>query len=755
MIKKTGLPDSVKSLFHPINLLYGAVAIAILVVLYFISLQSYLLFHGIVEIAGIAVAFSIFIIIWNTRQVIWDAFYLIIGIAFLVIGIIDLAHMLTFSGMVLFPKNSSDISLQLSIAARCFQSITFFIATLFIGKSITKSRRYDVPIIVTACTTVCVLLFFSLFVWRNFPTSIVEGLGLTPFRIISEYLIALILIATIVILYRKREHFDPAVLNFLITALVFLILSELTLTSSVSVYGFMNLLGYLFRLLSVYFFYRTFVVISLTRPHSLLLLKLRMEEHELRERFKELNCMYSISALMALPEVSLTEIMEKTVHLIPPAMQFHDIAEARIVLEGQNTQTAPFLDTTGILAQEIRVNGNPVGRVEVWYREERPGEYEGPFTIEERNLINVIAERMGILVERLRAEEAIRESRTLLAITQRLAKVGGWEWDVARQMMTWTDETYRIHGFNPADGSVDLVQRSIACYDPDDRVVVKAAFRACSEKGIPYDMEIPFTPASGSRIWVRTKAQPVSEGGRIVKVVGNLMDITERKLAVEAFRSANKKLNLLSGITRHDIRNQLTVLSGYLELSKRSLADPAAMANFIAREEKVASAIARQISFTKDYEDLGVKSAVWQDVSALVRSAVAALPVRNTEVDIRCSGFEVFADPLLEKVFYNLIDNSLHYGGEKMTAIRITAEKDGGDLRIICEDDGDGIGAEDKMQLFTKGFGKHTGLGLFLSREILSITGITITEIGVPGKGARFEIMVPNGAWRFIKKIIG
>ena len=74
MIKKTGLPDSVKSLFHPINLLYGAVAIAILVVLYFISLQSYLLFHGIVEIAGIAVAFSIFIIIWNTRQVIWDAF---------------------------------------------------------------------------------------------------------------------------------------------------------------------------------------------------------------------------------------------------------------------------------------------------------------------------------------------------------------------------------------------------------------------------------------------------------------------------------------------------------------------------------------------------------------------------------------------------------------------------------------------------------------------------------------------------------
>jgi signal transduction histidine kinase len=100
-------------------------------------------------------------------------------------------------------------------------------------------------------------------------------------------------------------------------------------------------------------------------------------------------------------------------------------------------------------------------------------------------------------------------------------------------------------------------------------------------------------------------------------------------------------------------------------------------------------------------------------------------------------------------VFYNLIDNSLHYGGNKMTAIRITAEEQGGNLRIIYEDDGVGISAGDKKQLFTKGFGKHTGLGLFLSREILSITGITITENGEQGKGVRFEITVPNGAWRY------
>ena len=124
-------------------------------------------------------------------------------------------------------------------------------------------------------------------------------------------------------------------------------------------------------------------------------------------------------------------------------------------------------------------------------------------------------------------------------------------------------------------------------------------------------------------------------------------------------------------------KTRLLVLSGFLELSKRSLSDAAAMADFIAKEEKAAAAIARQISFTKDYEDLGVKSAVWQDVSALVSSTTHELPMQNIRIDNRCPGLEVFADPLLEKVFYNLIDNSLHYGGKKMTAIRITAEEQG------------------------------------------------------------------------------
>ena len=223
----------------------------------------------------------------------------------------------------------------------------------------------------------------------------------------------------------------------------------------------------------------------------------------------------------------------------------------------------------------------------------------------------------------------------------------------------------------------------------------------------------------------------------------------ELSQAQAAFRRANEKLNLLSGITRHDIKNQLLILSGYLEVSKRSLDDPERTAEFIAKERKIADTIARQISFTKDYEDLGVKAPAWQGVASVVRSAGAGLPAGDIRIEAGDPDLEIYADPLLEKVFYNLIDNALRYGGAGMTRIRISHQLAGEELIIAVEDDGEGIRQEDKSRLFTKGFGRHTGLGLYLSREILSITGIGITEDGEPGKGARFAITVPEGEFRF------
>lgn len=186
----------------------------------------------------------------------------------------------------------------------------------------------------------------------------------------------------------------------------------------------------------------------------------------------------------------------------------------------------------------------------------------------------------------------------------------------------------------------------------------------------------------------------------------------------------------------------------FLELPHESLNNPEELAEFLKKNQKIADTIARQIMFTKEYEDLGVKEPCWQNVSAGVENAVAGLPVRNIHVVTETPGLEIFADPLVEKVFYNLIDNALRYGGEQMTNIRIRSHPAGQSLVLVFEDNGAGIPDRDKKIIFDKEVGKNTGLGLYLSHEILSITGITIAEMGTPGNGARFEITVPDGGGR-------
>lgn len=226
-----------------------------------------------------------------------------------------------------------------------------------------------------------------------------------------------------------------------------------------------------------------------------------------------------------------------------------------------------------------------------------------------------------------------------------------------------------------------------------------------------------------------------------------LSDITYIRKAEEALRLSGKNLALLYGITRHDIQDQLMVLSGSLELSLGNVKEKERTAH-INRAQKAAGTIHRQIAFTKEYEQIGAHAPVWQCCRTLVDTAARQAPLGKIVVknDLR-SEMEVFADPLVVKVFYNLMDNAARYGG-KIKTIRFFAEKTVFGHILVCEDDGDGVVTGEKEKIFERGFGKNTGMGLFLASEILAITGLTIRETGEPGKGARFEIAVPKEAWR-------
>jgi PAS domain S-box-containing protein len=209
----------------------------------------------------------------------------------------------------------------------------------------------------------------------------------------------------------------------------------------------------------------------------------------------------------------------------------------------------------------------------------------------------------------------------------------------------------------------------------------------------------------------------------------------------EAVLKTNKKLNILSNITRHDILNKLTVLQAYMDLMKERVTDPK-MDMYIQAQEKAALAIAQQIDFTKTYQDLGVRQPEWQDINQVIRKNREQIDLKGIQFESNLKEVSLYADPLIEKVFYNLLDNSIRYG-EKITHISISSKQETSGFTLIYEDDGIGIPDKDKKHIFERGVGKNTGLGLFLAREILSITGMTIEETGTSGKGVRFEIHVP------------
>ncbi|WP_421910111.1 ATP-binding protein [Methanolacinia petrolearia] len=226
-----------------------------------------------------------------------------------------------------------------------------------------------------------------------------------------------------------------------------------------------------------------------------------------------------------------------------------------------------------------------------------------------------------------------------------------------------------------------------------------------------------------------------------------ITDFTGRKKAEEALFLANKKLNMLSSIARHDILNSIMAVTGYLEMSKDIAEDPD-LQKFIAKETEAVNLIRRQIEFTRQYQDIGVNEPKWQNVGIIADQCAGMLDMEGIKFENKLKGLEIFCDPLIEKVFYNLMENSFRHGGS-VTEISLSHSMKGEDLVISYRDNGVGIADKDREKLFQRCFGKNTGLGLFLSREILSITGILIAENGKEGKGVNFKITVPKGSFRF------
>jgi PAS domain S-box-containing protein len=267
-----------------------------------------------------------------------------------------------------------------------------------------------------------------------------------------------------------------------------------------------------------------------------------------------------------------------------------------------------------------------------------------------------------------------------------------------------------------------------------------------NRRGVFEPFEFRFLTKNLSPRWVQVSGKTLPGKEAVSGFYGVIADIHERKRMEDALRHANKQIILLTSITRHDILNGITKMRLSLDLVKSETRDEKLL-NFFEQQESIITSIQHQINFTRDYQNIGLRPPKWKDIVDRFHAAVATVPLGKISVSVDIKNIEVFTDNLIERVFANLIENSLEHG-VKTTTIRFFSEPQGRDLILVYEDDGIGIPAEEKELVFEHTRRGRISYGLFFSREVLAITGLSIKETGETGKGTRFEILLPEGLYR-------
>jgi PAS domain-containing protein len=264
---------------------------------------------------------------------------------------------------------------------------------------------------------------------------------------------------------------------------------------------------------------------------------------ELGERVKELNCLYGISALVEKPGVSLAEILQRTVELIPPGWQYPEITGARVALEGDEFRTVHFSESAAWQqSADIIVHGQPSGSVEVCYLEERPESDEGPFLMEERSLINAIAERLGEIIKRVRAEALLREQNQFITTVFESLRHPFYVVDANDYSIKMANSAVLDGELPPGVTCFALTHgRTTPCAEAGHSCPVEEI----KKTGKPVVMEHTHYDQEGDRRVYEVRGHPIfDDAGEVAQIIEYTLDVTERKQMEEALRTARDELEL-------------------------------------------------------------------------------------------------------------------------------------------------------------------------------------------------------------------
>jgi len=349
------------------------------------------------------------------------------------------------------------------------------------------------------------------------------------------------------------------------------------------------------------------------------------------------------------------------------------------------------------------------------------------------------------ITERKQAEEALRQSehefRSLAEAMPQIVwvtRADGWNIYFNQQWVDYTGlslkESYG-HGWNTP-------------FHPDDRQLAWDAWQRATQHNDTYSLECRLRRVDGVYQWWLIRGVPQrNASGEILKWFGTCTNIEDLKQAKDALALTVRKLVLMNDVAYQDIQNKVTALRGYSDLSKDTKTETERLA-FIAKEEKILADIHQLIKNTKQYQEMGLGKSQWISVEPEIKMAVALTSCETpVSIDADLHELELYSDPLIERVFFQLIDNAMKHG-VGLTRITFSCHEVPDRLVLVCEDDGAGIDPSKRATLFSRITGGKARFGLFFVSEYLVLAGMSIAETSEPGKGARFEIAVPKGMWR-------
>jgi PAS domain S-box-containing protein len=754
-----GIEKSLATKIHNNNsskiLSYFLPGLAVLIFLFIVSRYNYLIFHTLAELFSIVVAWTLFIIVWNTKKIINNDALVFLGIAYLFIGGLDLFHTLSYKGMgVLGPELGSNPATQLWIIARYMESISLCLFPFLFKKRIKLSFTIWIYVIITAIT------LSSIFFWEIFPNCYIEDVGLTLFKINSEYIICIFLAAAFFFLTKKKDLLDQRVYKLLSISIILTILGELAFTFYVSVFGLSNLIGHFFKIISFFFIYLALIRSGLKMPYETLFFDLKNSEKKHRKLISNISDVIVIldkDGIITYKSPNITE-------------QFGWSPDDLIGKHGLFTVHPDDQEKIGKALTTIMKDDYATTRVEYNYLCK-----DGSFKPVELTAVNMVNDPIikGVLANykdithRIQANEELRKSEEKYKATFRtspdainLNSVEGGVYIDINEGFT------KILGYSREDiigtSSIELNIWN----DPKDRAQLISGLK---EHGVVENLEADFIGKDGQIRTGLMSASLVNINNKNT-ILSITRDITEqRKLETQLQQSQKmESIGTLAGGIAHDFNNILFPIVGHTEMMLEDIPENSEFRdnlNHIYAGALRASELVKQIlTFSRqDSSDIKLMkmNPIIKEALKLIRSTIPTTIEIKQYLQSDCGAIK--ADPTqIHQIVMNLSTNAYHAmeenGGElnvKLKEIELEEPdlfdpniKPGAYACLSISDTGKGMDNELIEKIFnpfftTKEIGKGTGMGLSVVHGIVKSMHGAIKVSSNPDKGTKFHVYLP------------